>query len=159
MTTIHIEPAAPADLPAVLDLLSASGLPHDGLAAHFAAALVAHDGDALAGSAALELYGEAALLRSVAVAPALRGQGLGHKLTASALQLARERGVRRVYLLTTTAAGYFPRFGFAPVTRADVDPAVRVSAEFSGACPESAAVLALSLDATPLSAQPASRSG
>ena len=122
-----------------------SGLPHDGLAEHIDAAVVARAGPAVVGSAALELYGEAALLRSVAVAEALRGQGLGRKLTRAALQLAREQGVQRLYLLTTTAEGYFPSFGFAPVTRAEVDSAVRASAEFTGACPDSATVLALSL--------------
>jgi amino-acid N-acetyltransferase len=145
MTTIQIGPAAPADLPAVLALLTASGLPHDGLAEHFDAALVARDGEVLVGSAALELYGEAALLRSVAVAEGLRGQGLGRQLATAALDLARARGVRRVYLLTTTAEGYFPSFGFAPIARAEVEPAVQTSVEFTGACPASAAVLALSL--------------
>ena len=80
------------------------------------------------------------------MAPALRGKGLGRELTEAALGLARDRGVRRVYLLTTTAERYFPAFGFAPITRAEVDPAVQDSAEFTGACPDSAAVLALSLD-------------
>ena len=146
MTRIEVEPASPADLPAVLALLTASGLPHDGLAEHMETAVVARAGPAVVGSAALELYGEAALLRSVAVAEAQRGQGLGRELTLAALRLAREHRVQRLYLLTTTAEGYFPHFGFAPVTRADVDPAVQVSAEFTGACPDSAIILALTLD-------------
>jgi N-acetylglutamate synthase-like GNAT family acetyltransferase len=145
MPTIQIAPAGPADLPAVLALLAESGLPHDGLAEHFGAALVARDGERVVGSAALELYGEAGLLRSVAIAPGLRGQGLGRELTLAALELARARGVHQLYLLTTTAEGYFPAFGFAPVSRAEVEPAVQASAEFTGACPDSATVLALSL--------------
>jgi amino-acid N-acetyltransferase len=145
MTTLQIAPATPADLPAVLDLLTASNLPHDGLAEHFDGAVVARDGATVVGSAALELYGEAALLRSVVVAEGLRGQGLGRELTTAALGLARTRGVRRVYLLTTTAEGYFPSFGFAPIARAEVETAVQASAEFTRACPASAAVLALNL--------------
>jgi amino-acid N-acetyltransferase len=129
----------------VLALLSRGDLPHAGLAEHFDAALVACDGEVVVGSAALELYGEAALLRSVAVAEGQRGQGLGRQLTRAALDLARAQGVRRVYLLTTTAEGYFPSFGFAPIARAEVEPAVQISAEFTDACPASAAVLALSL--------------
>lgn len=145
MTPLQLTPAVPADLPAVLELLTASNLPHDGLAERFDAAVVAHDGPAVVGSAALELYGEAALLRSVAVAEGLRGQGLGRQLTTAAIDLARARRVRRVYLLTTTAEGYFPSFGFVPVSRAEVEPAVQASAEFTGACPASAAIMALNL--------------
>jgi N-acetylglutamate synthase-like GNAT family acetyltransferase len=145
MTTLQLVPAVPADLPAVLELLAASGLPNDGLAEHFDAAVIARAGAAVVGSAALELYGETALLRSVAVAEGLRGQGLGRALTTAALGLARARGVRRVYLLTTTAEGYFPSFGFAPIARAEVEPAVQASVEFTGACPASAAVMALTL--------------
>jgi amino-acid N-acetyltransferase len=146
MTSIELERATPADLPAILALLTASGLPHDGLAEHIETAVVARAGPAVVGSAALELYGEAALLRSVAVAESLRSQGLGRQLTQAVLQLAREHGVQRLYLLTTTAEGYFPHFGFVPITRSEVAPAVQASAEFTGACPESAAVLTLTLD-------------
>jgi amino-acid N-acetyltransferase len=46
--------------------------------------------------------------------------------------------VREIYLLTTTAEHFFPRFGFARIPRADVAPTVRASEEFRGACPDSA---------------------
>jgi len=140
-----ISPATPADLPAIFELLQRSALPRDGLDAHVATTLVARDANGLVGTAALELYGTAALLRSVAVAAEQRGRGLGAALTATALDLARRRGVRTVYLLTETAAEFFPRFGFRPIPRADVDPAVRRSAEFTTACPASALVMARTL--------------
>jgi amino-acid N-acetyltransferase len=147
--SMQIDPATPADLPAVLDLLRASDLPTDGLAEHFTLAVVARVGAVVIGSAALERYGAAALLRSVAVAEPFRGQGIGKRLTAAALHLAAAQGIRRIYLLTTTAEGYFPHFGFAPIARADVEPAVQASAEFTGACPAGAAVLALTLASMP----------
>jgi len=136
-----ISPATPADLPAIFELLERSALPRDGLDAHVATTLVARDANGLVGTAALELYGTAALLRSVAVAAEQRGRGLGAALTATALDLARHRGVRTVYLLTETAAGFFPRFGFRPIPRPAVDPAVLGSAEFTTACPASALVM------------------
>src|SRR6266446_423148 len=68
------------DLAAVFGLLEQSGLPKDGLADHVATTLVARDGGRIVGSAALELYGTAALLRSVSVEPERRGQGLGQRL-------------------------------------------------------------------------------
>jgi amino-acid N-acetyltransferase len=137
-----IGPAAPADLPAVLELIDRSKLPRAGLEQHVGSTLVARDGNRIVGTAALELYGGSALLRSVAVASELRGQGVGQALTRAALDLARSRGVQTVYLLTETAAGFFPKFGFRPVLRAEVDPAVTVSREFTTACPETALVMA-----------------
>jgi amino-acid N-acetyltransferase len=101
-------------------------------------ALVARDGEAVVGSAALERYGDAALLRSVAVEEPRRGTGLGAALVGAALDLARAEGVGEVYLLTTTAPDYFPRFGFRPVARDAVAPAVTQSVEFTSACPASA---------------------
>ena len=144
---IDIAPAAAADLPAVLGLLQRSRLPPDGLAAHVASTVVAKDRRRIVGSAALELYGRVGLLRSVAVDEALRGRGLGIRLTAAALELARAHGLRSVYLLTETAGGFFPRFGFRPVTRGDVDPAALQSVEFTTSCPASALVMALDLTA------------
>ena len=144
--TIVITAAHTADMPAILALLERSGLPPDGLRAHVATTLVARDGARVVGSAALELYGTAALLRSVVVAAELRGAGLGHQLTRAALDLARQRGVTTVYLLTETASDFFPRFGFRPTQRAAVDSAVQQSVEFTSACPASAHVLVATLD-------------
>jgi amino-acid N-acetyltransferase len=140
-----ISPAAAADLPAILELLDQTKLPRAGLADWVGTTLVAKDGKQLVGTAALELYGDSALLRSVAVAAERRGQGLGVTLTAAALDLARRRGVRTVYLLTETAAQFFPKFGFQAIARSDVDQAVLASAEFTTACPASALVMARSL--------------
>jgi len=99
---IEIRPATPADRPAIVALLRASNLPLDGLDAALEAAVVARRGDAVIACAALELYGDAALLRSVAVAPDHQGEGLGQKITQGALAVARQRSVRRIYLLTET---------------------------------------------------------
>jgi len=143
--TCVIRRAEAKDLPAVLALLERSGLPQDGLAGHFATALVAQQGGSAVGSAALELYGSAALLRSVAVDASLRGRGLGRRLTQAALDLARRRGVSEVYLLTETASEFFPRFGFHSIDRAQVPDAVKQSVEFTSACPDSALVMKLTL--------------
>jgi amino-acid N-acetyltransferase len=53
--------------------------------------------------------------------------------------------MRRVFLLTETAAKFFPRFGFRAVSRADVPESVRASLEFTTACPQGALVMELSL--------------
>ena len=135
---VAITAATNADLPAVLDLLQRTKLPRAEIERHVSTILVAKEGERIVGCAALEPYGTAALLRSLAVEPSSRGLGLGQQLTRAALDLARGRGVKSVYLLTETAAEFFPRFGFRTVPRKEVDPAVQRSIEFTGACPDSA---------------------
>src|SRR6185436_20434859 len=93
------------------------------------------------GSAALEVYPDGALLRSVAVAPESQRQGLGHELTAAAIRLAETLNVPALYLLTTTAEQFFPRFGFDRIARVDVPATVQASVEFTSACLTSATVM------------------
>src|SRR2546430_14865484 len=100
MTTIAA--ATSADLPALLELLGQSALPTAGLADHLDTTLVARDAGHVVGSAALELYGTAALLRSVAVAPELRGYGLRPGLPPHPPPPARPRNIRGMYLLPGT---------------------------------------------------------
>lgn len=136
-----LRPAHPADEEQIMALLSRVGLPLDRLADHLSTAIVARLDGRVVGSAALEVYGESALLRSVAVDSALQGRGLGLRLTHAAIELARTRGVRALYLLTTTASNFFPKFGFQPIARADVPEEVLGSVEFTAACPATATVM------------------
>ena len=136
-----IELARSQDVPDVKLLLQRLHLPVDGIDQHAQTLLVARDNGRVVGSAALELYADGALLRSVAVDPALQGQRVGHRLTEAALELARQQGGQTVFLLTTTAERFFPRFGFERITRDDVPASVQDSVEFRVACPVSAAVM------------------
>jgi amino-acid N-acetyltransferase len=136
-----IERAQSDDVAAVLSLLERHGLPLDGASELVGAMVVARDAGRVVGAAALELYADGALLRSVVVDVSVQGQGVGQQLTAAALAFASELGVPMVFLLTTTAAEFFPRFGFERITREDVPPSVRSSVEFQSACPASAVVM------------------
>ncbi len=141
MPDIRIEPATASESGALLDFIRGASLPPDGLLDHLDTTLVARRLGRIIGTAALEIYGDAALLRSVAVDAALRGHGVGHRLTEAAIHLAAAKGVQALYLLTTTAEEFFPRFGFVKVDRADVPASVRRSVEFTSACPASATVM------------------
>jgi amino-acid N-acetyltransferase len=142
---MNIQAAKAGDLPDMLALLKASALPVAGIESHVETALVVRDSGRLLGCAAVEVYGQAGLLRSVAVEAGHRGEGLGEQLTKAALELARKRGVRNIYLLTTTAAHFFPRFGFTAIPRTELDPALEQSEELRGACPASALAMRASL--------------
>jgi amino-acid N-acetyltransferase len=137
----HIEQARPEDAPDVLHLLERNHLPLDGLRDHLATTVVARRNGQIIGSAALEVYPDGALLRSVAVAPEAQGRGLGHELTDAATRMAEALRVPAIYLLTTTAERYFPKFGFERIARTDVPATVQTSIEFTSACPSSAAVM------------------
>jgi amino-acid N-acetyltransferase len=136
-----IEAATAGDLPQVHTLLGRHHLPLAGVDDHLATMIVARDGARVVGSAALELYADGALLRSVAVDPSQQGRRLGHELTEAALGLARAHGAAAVFLLTTTAERFFPRFGFEPIPRDAVPASVQASIEFTSACPASAIVM------------------
>ena len=138
---VQIERASDADGPSILQLLLDAGLPIDGLVEPLNAAFVARDGAAIVGCSALEIYADGALLRSVVVAPAARGRGVGQRLTEAAVTLAQSVGMPAVYLLTTSAEPYFAKLGFMAVTRAQVPASVAESIEFRSACPASAVVM------------------
>jgi amino-acid N-acetyltransferase len=139
--TPAVQRADAADFEAIARLLRDRHLPVEGLHEHLTTTLVARDGAAIVGSAALEVYEDGALLRSVAVAPGREHAGLGRTLVDAAIGLAFAERVHALYLLTTTAERYFPRFGFERIDRAAVPQGVQRSVEFTGACPASAIVM------------------
>jgi arsenite methyltransferase len=139
-----LRPAGRADLGAILGLLRAAGLPDAGVADHLEGGyVVAESGGLVVGAAGLEQHGDDGLLRSVVVAPAWRGRGVGEAMVRERVAAAESLGLSGVYLLTTTAASWFPRLGFAPVERGTVPEAVRSSPEFDELCPSTAVVMAL----------------
>jgi amino-acid N-acetyltransferase len=138
---IRIDRATPADAGELLALMERAHLPTDGLAAHLDTAFVAREGDRVVGSAAIEVYADGGLLRSVAVDEDHRGTGLGNRLTAAAIEDAQRRALPALYLLTTTAEAFFPRFGFERIDRGEVPASLHASVEFRGACPATAVVM------------------
>ena len=137
---MHVFPAPP---PArTLELLAECGLPtRDLTEAHFPLFLGCGDEGLPDGVAGLELHGDDALLRSLAVARRHRGKGCGRALALGVEALARRHGAGRLYLLTETAQPFFHALGFRDVAREAVPATVRASEEFSSLCPASATVM------------------
>ena len=128
------------DLPEVEYLLGAAGLTRDGLdaCARDELLLVARaDDGCLMGCVALELSGDAAFLRSLAVTGGARGHGLGSALVARALDRARAAGAHEAWLLTETAAPFFAARGWEAADRAAAPAGIAGSVEFTSACPSS----------------------
>ena len=131
---MRVERATRSDVPAIEALLAAAGLPLEGVAEAFVTGVVVRDEEVIVGAAAVERYGEAGLLRSVVVAESRRGTGLGRELVAAAETLARDEGIRELYLVTETAADWFPKLGYAVVDREEARAAVGESVEFTMVC-------------------------
>jgi N-acetylglutamate synthase-like GNAT family acetyltransferase len=136
----RIRDAAPDDRPAISALLEAASLDpsEDG-----EGTVVAGDGDVVA-TAAADVRGREAYLRSVAVREEARGQRFGVLVSWAAIRDAARRGARRAFLLTETAEGFFARLGFEAVDRSDVPGWIL---ERTARCWESAAAMARDLRA------------
>jgi N-acetylglutamate synthase-like GNAT family acetyltransferase len=143
---MRIRPAKPSDLVSVLSLLADARLPAAGVAEHFDAFLIAEEGDRLIGAIGVERYPPHGLLRSAVVATERRGRGVGDALVEALLARSRGEGLSELWLLTETAESWFARRGFVRRERREAPPALAASAEFRGACPESAACLVLPLE-------------
>lgn len=147
---MKIRPANSEDLGAIIALLRENALPASditaGLLSEF---LVAEDTDgALVGSVAVERFGSTGLLRSLAVRPPARSSGLGSSLLSHAQTQARERGVRQLWLLTTTAAGFFKVKGYVAENRSAAAPEMQASAQFAELCPSTAICISKTLAVT-----------
>ncbi len=123
-------------------LLRASGLdpwrPEDGAAE----VLVARRDDGrIVGCAVLMFLGDVGLLRSVAVAEDERRSGVGAAIVRRLLGRPAVRQLEAVYLLTTTAPGFFERLGFRAVERDLVSPVVQETSQYRTECPASAVVM------------------
>lgn len=140
-----IRPATANDLTQIERLLIASSLPTTGIADVLCRFFVAEHDGAIVGVVGVEECCEYGLLRSTAVDDAWRSKGLGRQLVERAIHDAESRGVKALYLLTTTAERYFPSFGFSTITRDQVPVSVQATAEFCNVCPASATVMTLKL--------------
>jgi N-acetylglutamate synthase-like GNAT family acetyltransferase len=112
-----------------------SGLPADGVAdGHSLFWRFETAADIPAGFGGIEVHGGHALLRSVVTLPPLREIGIGSAIVAALESEARLLKCRSIYLVTTSAADFFERLGYAPCARSDVPDAIRGSHHFAQLC-------------------------
>lgn len=116
-------------------MLGEAGLPAAdlGLAmlAHFR---VARAGEAIVGVGGFRAHGQVAVLHSLAVGAAHRGNGLATRLLACLEAEARRLGLGALYLKASSAAGFFARRGYAPIAREQLPSVVRDAPGFAASC-------------------------
>ena len=131
-------------------LLSRAGLPVSdlgkGLPLHLFGARV---NGMLIGVVGVEVYKTVGLLRSLAVEAAFRQGGVGRALVAHAETWAVQCQVNELYLLTTTAAGFFAHLGYEVVSRSEAPKAIARTTQFEGLCPSSSTFMRKKLASFP----------
>jgi len=140
----NIEPVS--ELTEIVSLLGECGLPVSDISLSQPPLFFGTRSDSnLSAIIGLEIFGSVALLRSLAVAPAYRGRGLARELVVYAEHFAGSHGVEFLFLLTTTATGFFARLGYVPASRSTAPSAIQTTSQFSGLCPASSAFLSKSV--------------
>lgn len=147
-TLDSVSPAASTDLPAIVALLSAAGLPVADVAVekHPEFLIARRDGRVI-GVIGLERFDDVGLLRSLAVSGEHRHHGLGFALVRALERRAALAGIATLVLLTLTARDFFLRAGYQVITRMQAPASVRASSEFRSLCPDSAVCMTKQLQA------------
>lgn len=135
-------PVPEGERPVLATVLSAAGLPSDDVGSPGREFFAFRDPrGTLVGYGGIEVFGADALLRSVITVPEMRDRAYGVAIVDRMLALALRRGVRTLYLLTTTAAPFFERLGFVAIDRGAAPPAIAGTSEFTTRCPVSAVLM------------------
>lgn len=140
---LDLRPAEDDDIEYVEALLAANGLPTAGVRSKPACFYVGYADDEPAGDEPIglggfEVHGAAGLLRSVVVEESARGRGWGTAICDALEAEAEATGIDALYVLTTTASGFFAGRGYDRVDRSDAPAAIRRTDEFAALCPASA---------------------
>jgi UDP-N-acetylmuramate: L-alanyl-gamma-D-glutamyl-meso-diaminopimelate ligase len=140
-----MRPAHREDMAAVRRVLAVTSLGEPARDEQHGSFFVLRNEDGTVGCVSLEVLGDDAILRALAVDSKFRGAGYGWMLADMAVSQARWRGVRRIYLLTDTAGDFFAaKFGFRIVDRSTLGKQVAASETFTQ--PAGAGQVAMRLD-------------
>lgn len=141
-----IRPATDADLAFIESILTENGLPVADISEVIGQLYICEGDNKRIGVGGFEAYGHAALLRSLAVRADYRGEGWGTRMCNALIERAAEQAITELYLLTTSADGFFERHGFERIDRQDVPPSIRETREFDELCPQSASCMKRTFD-------------
>ena len=110
-----IRPATEADQPAIVRMIREARL--NRMSLHWPDFVVAEEAGTIVGVGQVKAHGDGSReLASIAVAPALQGQGIGRALVEALL--ARESGTLHL-TCRRELGGYYERFGFRRLERAE----------------------------------------
>jgi amino-acid N-acetyltransferase len=128
-------------LDSLMELLRTEGLPHADLLEPGREFWQLQQGGSVVGYVGLEGVTAGRLLRSLVVSPVHRKGGIGTEALSMLENILLSRSVRALHVLTTTAAPFFQRHGFASFDRAMAPQAIQETLEFRSLCPSTATYL------------------
>lgn len=132
------EELAPGDFATVFELLNEAELDYSDLKQPVIRLFQFVENGRVTAVGGLEIRDGQALLRSVGVKKELQGRGLGKRLVAQIEKAASQSGIQSLYLLTTTASGFFQSLDYRTIHRDDFAAPLKQTAQFAGLCPASA---------------------
>ena len=135
-----------ADLKRVCEILSGFDLPIEDIdSLNLEEFWVAAIQGQVIGVGGIERNNDIGLIRSLAVQEGHHGNGIGKELYNFIEKYALDKGVLRLYLLTTTAEKYFARLGYDVIDRNSAPKSIKESTQFRTLCPQSAVLMQKSL--------------
>lgn len=99
------------------------------------------------GCVGLELFDNAALLRSLYVHQKFRGNGYGKLLVQHVENYAKSQHIESIFLLTEHAENFFEKTGYSRIHRSEAPKQIRKTDQFSNLCPSSAKLMIKKLTA------------
>jgi amino-acid N-acetyltransferase len=137
---MNIVPASQNSFSAAIELLKKNNLPTEDINPG-TQLFVVEEGDNVIATVAVEYDYNDALLRSLSVSEEKRSSGIGAELVDFIEDYVRKQGVRTIYILTTTAAGFFSRRGYTLIDRSNVPPFIKDTKEYSVICASSSTLM------------------
>jgi amino-acid N-acetyltransferase len=140
---VILQPATVDSLSLIQKLLEGNHLPSSDLRTALDKLFLGYVASDFIGIGGIEDYEDCGLLRSFIVVEKFRGKGYGRALFQSLIEQARTMGIQELYLLTTTADGFFEKMGFECVDRQSAPAKLQQTSEFSRLCPAAAVCMRL----------------
>ncbi|QHT67157.1 GNAT family N-acetyltransferase [Rhodocytophaga rosea] len=133
--------ASNTDMDVIRKLLQDNGLPVSDVNLENTYFFAAYLNGRIIGSIGLQVMGSVALLRSMVVEDRYRNLQVGKQLYEKVMELAVEKQIQEVFLITTTAQAYFGEKGFEVIAREQVPELIQQTTQFSKTCPGSGIVM------------------
>jgi amino-acid N-acetyltransferase len=137
---MNIVPASQNSFSAAIALLKKNNLPTEDIDPG-KQLFVVEEGDNVVATVAVEYNYNDALLRSLSVSKEKRKSGIGAELVEFIEGYVQKQGVQRMYLLTTTAATFFSKRGYATIDRDNVPEFIKNTKEYRTICSSSSTVM------------------